>query len=707
MKILICGEYGIFCKELIARLKKEKHDVFVITGSEKPKRKKPGDGVFQDYNFSFRSKSIRTVFKNIAPDAMIMLGACDVKFTWKDTNQESVRFLTGMTNLLMGAKEVGISNVIYCSTLGIFEDYETKDMTDAGYENLRRNVYCQTMAQMDNICDEQNISDDFRVKKIHFGEVYGDYGTPPYSFCNTIMEEYWKQDSMKLTTNAKHRVVYVNDAVDSVMRVLSSDDSVTDYYVEGSVYTEKEIFNTVKNVIKGREVQVEERVTENAALPDVSDGNAIDIYKEKYSLKEGLEQLYKLIEKEKAHEVESEEKQPILKTKLLPLLENIGLFLVTLLATFLLGDTWFGTHVNLYLFYVVLIAVVYGINHALLATVLVFTTKTFELLKLGNAFDYAAYIDVLQVLIVGVIAGYMRDKYKRKNSDLEDEKKYYQSELVDMTKIYDGNLYVKGIYEKRLVNYENSMARIYDIASRLDFWEPQKVIFQAVDVLKELMEMEDVAIYIAGKDTKYLRLTASSTERARGMGRSVSTDGDFFMKDELMERVVYRNKDFDTEKPSYACGVYTQDSLTAIVMLWTDDLSKMNLYQANMLALLCRLIEAAMSRARLYWNTLTGQYIEDTNILQAEGIDTMIDLCRQGASENKVVYELLRVPQSFLAKDKAGVLEKAGALVRETDYVGLKEDGLYIILMNVNQEETDFVMKRFEKAAIPVEKVAE
>ena len=33
MKVLICGEYGIYCRELISRLKKEKHDIFVITGS--------------------------------------------------------------------------------------------------------------------------------------------------------------------------------------------------------------------------------------------------------------------------------------------------------------------------------------------------------------------------------------------------------------------------------------------------------------------------------------------------------------------------------------------------------------------------------------------------------------------------------------------------------------------------------------------------
>ena len=708
MKILICGEYGIFCKELIARLKKEKHDVFVITGSEKPKYKKPKDGVFQDYNFSFRSKSIRTVFKNIAPDAMIMLGACDVKFTWKDVSQESVRYLTGMTNLLMGAKEVGISKVIYCSTTAVYEDYTKKGTTEKDYEQMKHDVFCQTMLQMDNICDEQNDAEGFHVKKIHFAEVYGDHTASPYNFCNELMEEYFKQDNINISPDAQHRVMYVKDAADVVMKVLLTDDTSSNYCAEGTTYTEQEIVGTVKEVIRGREVHLQKTAEAVGKLPDLSDKEHAKVaFKEKFSLKEGLSELYKLIEKEKAHEVEEDEKQPIFRTKLLPVIENIGLFLIVHCLSYLLSGTWVGEHVNLYLFYMLLVSVTYGINHALLGTVLIFIARTQQVMSVAEVFEYAAYSDVLQILVAGVIVGYMRDKYKRKNGDLEDEKKYYQSELVDLTQIYDGNLYVKSLYEKRLVNYENSMARIYEVVSRLDFWEPQKVIFQAVDVLKELMEMEDVAIYIAGHDTKYLRLTASSSERARSMGSSVCVDDEFFMNHELVERVVYRNRELEANNPSYACGVFTQESLTAIVMLWTDDLTKINLYQANMLALLCRLIEAAMSRARLYWNTLSAQYIEGTNILHEEGIDTMLDLCKQGVAEGKVVYELLRVPQAFLEKSKDVVLKKAVTLVRETDYMGLKEDGLYIILMNVNDEQTDFVKNRFAMASIPVEKVEE
>ena len=97
MKVLICGEYGIYCRELISRLKKEKHDIFVITGSEKARREKPRSGVFQEYNFSYRSKNIGTIMKNVQADVLLIMGICDTKFTWQDINPVSYTHLLGET----------------------------------------------------------------------------------------------------------------------------------------------------------------------------------------------------------------------------------------------------------------------------------------------------------------------------------------------------------------------------------------------------------------------------------------------------------------------------------------------------------------------------------------------------------------------------------------------------------------------------------
>ena len=257
------------------------------------------------------------------------------------------------------------------------------------------------------------------------------------------------------------------------------------------------------------------------------------------------------------------------------------------------------------------------------------------------------------------------------------------------------------------MNYENSMAWIYETASKLDFWEPTKVVFQAVDVVCELLGVQDVAIYIAGKSEKYLRLMASSTDNARVMGKSVCVDESFFMFNELQGRSVYRNKDLDSDFPTYACGTFSDNKLTSIIMVWTKDLSKINLYQSNMFALLCRLIEASMSRARLFWNELAHQYIEGTNVLQEDGFESVLELCRQGKKEGKVIYSLLWISSKDVDMEQAELYEQVGRLVRETDYIGKTKEGLSIILMNVNEGETEYVLQRFEKLSIPVKQIKE
>ncbi|MFR5915622.1 MAG: hypothetical protein ACLUGJ_11535 [Blautia wexlerae] len=66
MKVLICGEYGVYCRELISRLRKEKHDIFVITGSEKARREKPGAGVFSGVSFQLSKQEYwYAIMKNV------------------------------------------------------------------------------------------------------------------------------------------------------------------------------------------------------------------------------------------------------------------------------------------------------------------------------------------------------------------------------------------------------------------------------------------------------------------------------------------------------------------------------------------------------------------------------------------------------------------------------------------------------------------
>ncbi len=58
---------------------------------------------------------------------------------------------------------------------------------------------------------------------------------------------------------------------------------------------------------------------------------------------------------------------------------------------------------------------------------------------------------------------------------------------------------------------------------------------------------------------------ASSTPLSRTLGKSICADEQFFMHDALAERAVYRNREIDSQLQSYACGVFTEGSLTRVV----------------------------------------------------------------------------------------------------------------------------------------------
>lgn len=317
MKVLICGEYGIYCKELISRLKKENHDIFVITGSEKPRREKPRSGVFQEYNFSYRSKNVCTVMKNIMADIVIILGACDTKYTWRDTGQESVRYLTGITNLLMCAKEAGIPQAIYCSSLGVYEDVKCKEIDqETAFDS--HSVFLQTVIQTEFMCEEQNRPGEFQISVIRYPEIYGDYKTHDYNICSRIMEQFWSSPEVDIETARQHRVLYVKDAADVLVRVLMQEEKERCYLVPGTTYTERNILEAVRHVVKGREPEVHELDTAPENLPQIRSSCAenLGLY-EKYSLEDGLTELYKICEKEKELDVREETKKSVVREKLI------------------------------------------------------------------------------------------------------------------------------------------------------------------------------------------------------------------------------------------------------------------------------------------------------------------------------------------------------------------------------------------------------
>ena len=98
------------------------------------------------------------------------------------------------------------------------------------------------------------------------------------------------------------------------------------------------------------------------------------------------------------------------------------------------GNSELLSIIDLYLLYVVFIAIIYGKGHTITALLLSLGGK---LLSMGQysslteiAIDYKIYLWLLQLLVVGMGIGFIRDNYKQIIGDSEEENNYLKSELA-------------------------------------------------------------------------------------------------------------------------------------------------------------------------------------------------------------------------------------------------------------------------------------
>ena len=124
MNILLIGGAGSLIDNLIIKLNKAGHRVFLLTGSRF--QHLPYQKVFERYDFSYDAECIGDVFESTCPDVTVFMGAYDTNFQWDEEEKAAVRFSASLTNLLMSYAMTGRGRFIFLSSEEVFDtDYRT------------------------------------------------------------------------------------------------------------------------------------------------------------------------------------------------------------------------------------------------------------------------------------------------------------------------------------------------------------------------------------------------------------------------------------------------------------------------------------------------------------------------------------------------------------------------------------------------------
>lgn len=723
IKILLFGNYNPFTLTLIHRLQREDHQIYLVTGSEK--KTESGDvKVFQEYNFSYDSDNISYIIENIGADIAIFTGAINDSIDLQNSPKDISDYLAGVTNIVLYLNKSNIKQLIYISSLSIFSgnrdvliDESTKPIPIETREN--------TLLIGEEICIKYDKERKFKVSILRFSQIYGNYKNNylKNNICTKMCEKLLKNENIQVLNNKKHDLLYLDDVVDGLYKSIDLNGKGYEIYHIGpektEIYSELEILNSIKNLIKDKKnirigVNSEEVINNEYNMSKIKELG----FRKKYDIDDKVEELYNAIKDSKNNKgiLENDKSSPIydlfrlegkIKKRIFPFFENLIFFILLNILIFFTKDMIFHGVIDAYLIYVVIIALIYGYEQTLFASILsvvfkIYITFSWDVEALALT-DHYMYMWILELFTVGTLVGYLKEQYKMKDLDMKQENTHLNLQLRELKEINKSNQEIKNLYENRLLNYKDSFGRIYEIVSQLDMLEPKAIIFKSIKVISQIMKTPDVSIYISGGDSNFFRLVASSSEKSKTLKNSLKTSDHVELFEKLQTGNIYINKELDPNYPMMAGGIYKNERLQSIIMIWSLPFESNNLYEMNTLGVLSKLIESNLNRGYEYIQGIKRSYDSQyNNVLDEESFKEIIELYKTGVEESIVEFSILKVEKNTNISEKE-LLEEVRSKLRETDYIGIYNNGdISILLDNTNKKGTLYVINRLKSNGVYV-----
>lgn len=714
--ILIVGSYGTFTNEMINKFYKENWRIYTLISNKK--LDKPAH-VFEQYVFNYDSDSVKALISSSRPDAVLYTGAYDPLYKWENESitEESLSFITGLSNLLMCAATLGIKHFIYISSEKVYEDEYIIDIKEdmPASPNSYKGM---TISQGENLAMHFDQTTQMEVSVVR---IAGMYGIPVNrEACKDILSEMCLKAlvSGRLKVNAKRIIttLYVRDAVEALYLLIHAPERKHRLYHISSM--EEVTGDGVAQLIQDKYTNQIDIVDQTIGLKHrviLSNERFCSEFpfEVKNSYKDIVPQIILYMNSHKNLFFHNDEKYEgkelkhrlnrFLK-KTFPFFECILFFIpFFMLNNRAVGSSYFDG-INFYLLFVLLFAVVHGRQQAIFASLLSVAGYCFRQMYTSSGFylliNIDTYIWIAQIIIIALTVGHLKDKFSEMEAEKNEKLDFLSERLNDITVINSSNMKIKNYFEDKIISSTESIGRIYNITSKLDKAATGEVLFAALDTLSEIMNTTDVSIYLVS-NSEYCRLASASSEKARSLGKSLSMKNYHLIFDILKTKQVYINRYMDSTLPVMASALFDdKNHMRIVILLWDLPYEQMTLYQANLLTIVGALVYSVVVRDADYLDALAyRRFIPETAILQEAAFQEMLDIYVHASEKGYAELSVFYVECGSLSiKELSDIIKP---LLRDTDYIGaMSGDNLAILLTNTNEAESVCVRNRLAEKQI-------
>jgi UDP-glucuronate decarboxylase len=719
MKVLITGGYGFIGSHVAEQFHKEGYEIFIIddlsTGKQSNVKVK-----HKAYLLSVTDPKCLEIFSAHHFDVVIHLAAqVNVTKSINDPKMDADHNILGLLNMLECSVQTKVKKFINASSAAVYgntadiplkESSVTDPINPYGLNKLTGEKYCNYY------------SENFAIQTINlrFANVYGPRqmvysdGSVIATFINRVINN--ESITVHGDGNQTRDFIYVKDLAFLIHRITNSSTSGTYNVSSNSQITINELAHTLEK-ITGNPLEINyapKRVGDilHSQLDNSLVKHEIDwvpIHSLEYGLSATLEfEKTSKLQKNKAtskdiNTKKTQKNYPLLK-RLLPYTENILLFaLISPIVIYF--DNTIITPFVFGMFYIIVIGALYGNKQAFISVVFAIALlivhnqiKGREILSL--LYDTTFLFQTVTFLFVGLVVGYSIQE--KNNKILEQDEKYkdLKNNYNHLEKVHFEIRDIKDELQDRIRNSDDSFGKIYSIIKELDNLEPEKIFNSTVPIVEELLQCNDVSIYLFNSEQSYLRLVArSNVSESKFAPNSIKVTEAPFAQKLMRSDNIFVNHTFTKDSPLMAAPLFYENEIKAIITINDIDFRRLSKYYENLFLVVTRLIESSISKAFLFDNLMaSNRYIANTTFLTADTFEKILEIKEESEKFSNSTFQLLTCPIEMSQLEQ--ISKEVKPLLRETDYVTYKNNHLIFLLSNINYEDLPAILNRFEKIGL-------
>lgn len=411
--------------------------------------------------------------------------------------------------------------------------------------------------------------------------------------------------------------------------------------------------------------------------------------------------------KQKKRLYERRESYKKLRNKIRIVTELIIVFALAMGLNYLVKDNVLLNFLDFRMLFVVMMGMMNGLNTGVAAAILASLGYVISnagamqwqiiFYNVQNWLPFACYF------LLGAVSGYTRDKHDDEVLFVKEEEDILEQKYIFLNELYLRVLENKDSFNSQIIGYKDSFGKLYSVVKKLDTTLEDRVLFEAVNVLEEMLDSHSVAIYTMNGYSDFARLNVCSKSMNSELSKSLKLSSYPELLSCMKENTLFVNTLCLKDYPVYATPVYKDEELLGMILLKYANDSQMNMEFSNKFTIITDLIKGSMVRAMEYAQ-YSSQFIDGTQILKMDKFREILDIKHHMKEKEYLDYTLLKLEQGVRSLEELS--NQVSGMVRNNDVLGLLDDEkVYLLLSQTGAQGMEIIRERMEKANVAFEVV--